>query len=294
MNNRTSLKLYQLNFPIMRGLASNVPNSENTDYMAVPVYSGRKIKSPRTKRCANQGLNDYPSAGSSLQMLAYVDGQGGGLYLASYDPKGYRKTFIANPMASKQSFYWHLCHYGDSNRSGTWMLPYSIICGPFQGDWYDAAKIYRKQFASKVWTPLYKRKDIAPWFRDLSVWFQGNDWKKDSRMEKFTNRLVTLRNLLGENYGFHWYIWQKYIAHDYKYPDYFPARPGFKEAVKKAQANGIHVMPYTNMHLFGKDTTQWEAWKGAEMAIRDPDGSITKGGAIKKYGADVSGGFTLA
>ena len=281
MTNSSDLQLYEVHFPSLSGLASSKPGSEKTDYIAAPVYSGVKMKSPRTTKGASQGLNEYPGAGSSIQMLSYCDDFGGGLYLASYDSKGYRKTFDSRPTASKKAFKWFIIHYADLPAYQKWQLPYPIICGPIQGDWYDAAKIYRKQFASKNWTPLYKRTDIAPWFRDLSVWFQGQDRIRDDTkpMAAFTDHLIKLREMLCEDYGFHWYLWQKYYKHDYRYPNYFPSQIGFKEAIRHVQKAGVHVMPYTNIHLFDQNMPMWKQAKGDTMAVRELDGKITKGGS---------------
>jgi hypothetical protein len=49
--------------------------------------------------------------------------------------------------------------------------------------------------------------------------------------------------------GFHWYSWHQ-IPFDNDYPHYFPAKPGFPEAVRDLQASGVYVMPYINGRLW--------------------------------------------
>lgn len=278
MANASGLQLYEVYFPVLEGLASSVPGSEKTDYVAVPRYSGVKRMAPRSTNIAGQGEQDYPNPGMSVQLLSYCDGQGGTLYFACHDPAAYRKTFSCQPCPSKRAFRWYVNHYADQPGLGKWTLPYPVFCGPMQGDWYDAAKLYKTRFADHAWKPLSQRTDIAPWFRDLSVWFQGSDWDANSKLEGFSDRLVKLRAALGEDYGFHWYLWQKYIQHDYRYPDYFPARPGFTEAVAKAERAGVHVMPYTNMHLFDPNLPMWKEGQAEASVTRDISGAVSHGG----------------
>jgi hypothetical protein len=285
MLNATRLQLYEAHFPLLQGLASGIPGSEKSDYLVKPRQSGIKMESPRSE-AVTEGVdaNCYPPGGGvgmSVQLLCYSDGQGGSLYLASHDPAAYSKALIHGPCASKKAFQWYVIHYADQPGIGEWKLPYPIFCGPIQGDWYDAAKIYKRMFADKTWKPLSERKDIAPWFRDLSVWFQGQDWDPKSRLDGFGDRLVKIREMLGEDYGFHWYIWQKYPRHDYRNPDYLPARPGFKEAVEKVERAGVHAMPYINICQFETTMPMWWDEHAEDFAIRNIEGEVDTNYAIQ-------------
>ncbi len=281
ISNATSLQLYEVHFPILQGLASGIPGSETKDYVAVSSYCGGEKKPlPRSAGEIGQGGGEYPGIG--VQLLSYCDGLGGALYFASHDPAAYRKTFIYQPCASKKAFQWYVIHYADQPGVGAWKLPYSIFCGPIQGDWYDAAKLYKRMFADKAWKSLSERTDVAPWFRDLSVWFQGyafngekigNGDPKD-RMKGFSDKMVKLRDMLGEDYGFHWYLWQKYARHDYRYPDYLPASPGFKEAVEKLEKAGVHAMPYVNIRQFETSLPMWRDEHAENFAIRNIKGEL--------------------
>ncbi len=291
--NTSNTPLQQVVFPLLSGLGSARPDSENTDYLAAPVYSGMICKNPRSKNSIGPGLSEYPGSGMSVQLLTYCDGQGGSLYFASHDAGNYRKTFLANHGGSKKSFREGVIHYADQQYSpGVWKLPYSMYWGPIQGDWYDAAKIYRSwAIRQPRWSKsLAERDDIPAWFRSLPVWFQGNQWSGDAKtMLDFADRIVKVREALGYEIGFHWYIWQKYIAHDYNYPDYFPARPGFAEAVKKVQAAGVRVMPYVNIHLCETQLPLWKE-KNLELAAkRDSLGELYRSyGVCGKFGKVVN------
>lgn len=275
IDNKSATPLLETQFPVLHGLASDLPGSDKTDYIAVPAYSGVKYMSPRTTGVAGPGYTEVPSSGMSVQVLSYCNGQGGALYLASYDPKYYHKSFTCWTTGSKTSFYMSITHYAEKTAiNSTWTLPYPVVCGPIRGDWYDAAKRYR------AWTStlpqmksLAVRKDVPDWFKNLSVWIIGASWSHDEdNLMAFADDLVDLRKKLGEPFGIHWYIWQKYAQHDYRYPDYLPAPVGFKKAVKRVQAAGIRVMPYINIQLCDTTLPIWTEEKASDYARQKPSG----------------------
>ena len=55
--------------------------------------------------------------------------------------------------------------------------PYDAIVGSFQGDWYDACRLYREWALQQVWAkrgPLHQRKDIAPQVDGAGLWLIGH------------------------------------------------------------------------------------------------------------------------
>lgn len=276
----SSLPLYEVHFPTLSGLGSSLAGSEERDYFVVPSQSGQKLDHPRSKASFGQGWIEYPSGGGAIQMVTYCDGlDHGGLYLAARDARGYRKAFCGGPLVSGKSFYWYLLHYADGEiEDGQWELPYPVAWGPIVGDWYDAAKAYRRWALSQGrWKPLHQRSDIPEWFLDLALWYQGQDRNPpEERMAKHVDHLLKIRERLGEPYAFHWYLWQKDRRHDHRYPDYFPAQPGFKEAIAQVQQAGIKVMPYINVELFDTLTSMWEEEEAEPWASRDFFGNLYK------------------
>lgn len=290
IENRSTVPLQQVSFPILRGLGSSRPNAVNTEYLAVPLYSGVRAASPRRRQITGPGQAEYPGSGMSIQLFTYCDGQNGAFYFAAHDSQNWRKTYSESPSASKCSFTESFIHYADEPYNpGTWTLPYPVMAGPITGDWYDAAKLYRKWAVSQPrWEKsLAKREELPGWFRSLPLWFQGNLWTGDAKaMLRFADRIVAMRRVLGYDFGFHWYLWQRYVAHDYNYPDYFPARPGFKEAVRRVQSEGVKVMPYLNIHLAETQLPLWKKLRLGEAAKVDPVGKYYRsygvGGAFHK------------
>jgi len=276
----SEITLGEVLFPTLSGLGSGLPGSDEKDYLVLPGSMTKPSPAPRSKSSCGQGATECPSPGAAIQMLVYCDGMGkDSLYMSPLDPKAYRKTLCSSPMTSKKSFCWYVLHYPDGEGQGnSWTLPYKVAIGPVEGDWYDASKVYRKWALSQHrWKLLSERTDIPKWFKDLSVWFQGQDRNPhEELMAKHVDRLLKIRERLGEDYGFHWYLWQKDTRHDYRYPDYFPAQPGFKEAIAKVQAAGVHAMPYINVEIFDTMADIWTTENAEPWASRDVNGNMYK------------------
>jgi hypothetical protein len=274
--------LDEVHFPTLRGLGSSLDGSAAADYVVAPTQSGAILDRPRSRgHLCGQGDCEYPSGGCTVQLLTYCDGlQRGSLYLAAQDAAGYRKTLVARSMSSRASFVWYWQHYADGRvANGVWTLPYKVACGPLAGDSYDAAKRYRRWALEQgLIVPLANRKDIPSWYRDLTIWYQGNDWgPSENNLTEFTHRLQSIRARLGEEYGFHWYIWAKNLCFNSANggdPDYFPARPGFKEAVAAVQQAGVRVMPYINVELYDIQLPMWTRDHAEQWASRDIRGQM--------------------
>ncbi len=280
ISNAGAYRLGEIRFPVLSGLGSTRPGTEKTDFVAYPVFSGMKGKSPRTGSPFTQGATDYPGPGCSVQVMAYCDGIGkDALMLSTFDNDGYRKNYESFPMAGGKAFTWQVIHFPDGRmENGRWESPYPVAVGAISGDWYDAAKLYRGWLSKQArWRPIANRPEMPEWFKDLSVWWQGQEWDplKD-QLISHTERLKKIRAMIGEDIAFHWYIWQKVANHDHAYPDMFPAQVGFKESVAEAEKSGIKAMPYINVRLFDQFTDMWKTENAEPWAIPDVNGRLYK------------------
>lgn len=266
--------LGETHFPIISGIGTSVKNIHEKEYIAVPYYGGTKRENPREKLICNEGWTNYPGGGMTVQLLTYCDGIGkGSLYLASYDADAYRKTFTCEPRLSRKAFTWYIIHYPEqSNAISSWSLPYSVMCGPIQGDYYDAAKLYRKWSLSNAqWQPLSRSSaPYSKWFRDTMIWNSGIYGLSNNSVEWFHN----FSQQIGESSAYHWYGWQKDARHDHNYPDYFTAQPGFKGTVEKMKADEVRSVPYMNIHLFETQLPIWAELKAEDWVCRDVKGDI--------------------
>ena len=213
----------------------------------------------------------YPSQGAFAQMMTWWK-DGAGLYYAAHDPEaGVKEPRMLNGEDRTVEFGFTTQPAGMGVAAGEGDLGYEVAVGAFDGDWYDAAKLYRDWALQQFWTrmgPIAQRDDIAQWWKDcsLSIRPQGDpDW--------VTEMGTKLHAAFDMPAVLHWYVWGLNNFDD-NYPEYFPVKPGFGEAVQTLQDVGVHVMPYVNGHLWDIDTGSWKRENGYEAAALRPDGTV--------------------
>ena len=111
----------------------------------------------------------YPSA-TQMQYMAYYNA-GGGLYMAAHDdqcnPKGIEFHRVSDN-GIKLDF--RLLVPGEGK--GVYKMPYDMVLGVFDGDWYDASAIYRDwRESSKIQVPdkIKDNKMLPDWYFESPV-----------------------------------------------------------------------------------------------------------------------------
>ena len=229
----------------------------------------------------------YPSCSAAMQFVAFYN-RGRGLYIGAHDPQANHKHL---GMKADENGARFTCtnfpafpntHSSDSNSFGstpsfgrglnplpeTYKVPFEAAIGVFTGDYYDAAKIYREFTFKCPWGkagPVSKRP-IPQWLKDTDLWLRPRGAPED-------NLEVTKQALkyFDVPTACHWYDWHV-IPYDTLYPEYFPPKPGFAEAVKELQDMGTHVMPYINGRLCDPNSKTWNEEKGSQSAARQENG----------------------
>ena len=139
----------------------------------------------------------------------------------------------------------------------------------FRGDWFDAARIYANWARKEArWWPATGREgrpDTPKWMRETALWAHEMGDAKD-----VVEPCLELQDYVGVPMAVHWYSWHQ-TRFDDNYPNYFPARRGFVEGVRKLQENGIRVMPYINGRLWDSDTSDFQT-TALPFATKDVDG----------------------
>ena len=118
----------------------------------------------------NQGWFGYYPSSCPMQFMAYY-GKEGGLYIAAHDEQ-----------CNIKGIEWHKHNSGGIQldyrlfpggvRRGTYTMPYNMVLGVFDGDWYDAADIYRTWVeSSKMPMPpkVYQNHKLPEWFEQSPV-----------------------------------------------------------------------------------------------------------------------------
>ncbi|GIV16122.1 MAG: hypothetical protein KatS3mg022_1557 [Armatimonadota bacterium] len=208
----------------------------------------------------------YPNGWCSMQLLAVYAQRPRpvGLYFALHDPMGSTKDIgvQSNPAGrSVRLFYDHpVPNMGKAGNSFT--LSGQAVWQLLRGDWYDAARIYRRWVMQEArwyprssntsprlgnvsaWTAPRPLKTFREWIRDLPAWSLASGGAQEvvPPVEEFAK-------YCGVPVGFHWYYWHQ-IPFDNDYPHYFPVKEGFADGVKRLQEAGVFVMPYINGRLW--------------------------------------------
>ncbi|MBM3239628.1 hypothetical protein FJZ31_25350 [Candidatus Poribacteria bacterium] len=296
INNRSQkYGIWRVNFPRVSLTASEAGE------LAVPMGWGTLYKNPtqmgslRSKLLseANRYRGDYPNGWCTMQFAALCEGREG-LYLATHDGKAYHKEFSFQPISSLEKggrgvvldesrFLFEVIHYPEEMGviGKNFELPYPVVIKPFDGTWVDAAKIYRDWAQEhSIWfarQPLEKSASTPQWLKEIALWCQTGGDPKD-----VVPNVLRFADYFQVPIAVHWYSWHQ-IPFDDHYPEYFPAKEGFKEAVEELHRAGIYVMPYINGRLFDSTTDSWKN-EGAERfcALNEKDGKY-----VEVYGSKV-------
>lgn len=109
-------------------------------------------------RVENKGGSTHYPGRHFAQFLSWYNDDAG-LYVACEDSDGNLKRFHAVRRAP--GIRLGVAHIGDWPTTGERTLEYDVVLRSFQGDWYDAADIYRSWSLAQKWgTPLTKRTDV--------------------------------------------------------------------------------------------------------------------------------------
>lgn len=234
-NRSADIALRGVRFPIVR-----LRRLEGgTDRLLVPRMSGVVHDNPVRKSLTYDGA--YPSGAAHMQFFAYYDDRSG-VYVACEDGKARSKDLraLGDTNDCELSYLWHVGGRGGNGFASSG----PAVIERFAGDWFEAARIYKRFAATAAWWPASRdRTDTPAWYRELCVWFIG-----DANTPKAVDDLIALREELGLPIGLHWYGWNTQ-AFDDDYPHFTP-RDGFADTVARLRARGIYVKPYINGRLW--------------------------------------------
>jgi hypothetical protein len=243
-----------------------------------PGGEGTVIHNPN--RSQTQRSSRYPSLGAVMAWMAvWDDGRSGGFYLGAHDPTGAVKQLSlrnADHTSRLEMSVEHSLPFLPDSPGQTVSTPGEIVWQAFDGDWYDAAKLYRDWVRREAgWYPPMGpdgRRTTPLWLKQLCIWA-----RVFGEAERVVPQAEHFREVMGVPCGFHWYVWH-HNPFDNDYPNYFPAKPGFEDGVKSIQALGCYVMPYTNGRLWDTRDRDAEDWQftavGSKGVCRRADGKI--------------------
>ncbi len=214
----------------------------------------------------------YPSVTGSMQLMMMHDpaGRNGTVFFAPRDRDGGNKGLRLKMEGDHVPFLQEVGSNEAWRDGGRFTLPYGIEMGFNPDTWQATAlKWYRPWALDTKWARDNVRdRKIAPWIENADMWLRPGD-ADEATMEALRKAL----KYYGKGVGLHWYYWHNY-PFDTHYPEYFPAKPGFKDMVAETRSLGAFVTPYINGRLWDPATPSYKAENAKEASCRKADGTL--------------------
>ena len=144
---------------------------------------------------------------------------------------------------------------------------HDTVIGAVEGDWYDAAQVYREWGLKQAWCrrgPVARWEGLPDGFRDTAIWLTAmSPLTKDPKA--VVDTMLEAKRFFGVPVGVHWYNWYRRPF----MPRLFPPREGVVEQIKRARAVGVTVMPYINM-LYSGDVDAVPGVQGETVRLDVP------------------------
>ena len=254
------------------------------DKMVYPYMEGVIVENPTVRNHPRVRQNMvYPRSYLSMQFGAYYDDRSG-IYFAFEDPDAEVKKYYAQGRRGELVAYWTGFASWKAGSTGGNSYDMSGVSAIelFDGEWYEAAKVYRKFLESKAkwWIRDLPRKDTPKWFRDLPGWIQiqYSHWAYRKDPKVIAAELKSLRDYLELPFGIHLYGWSD--PHKNLWPHFYPFDNIGDFLKDLGERPDIYVKPYIDSRLWAvKDGGLGEydhmfSSHGKKFAVKNPDGTM--------------------
>ena len=192
----------------------------------------------------------YPSVTGGMQLML-MHGDDGTVFFAPRDSDGGNKVMRMEMAGDNVNFIQNVVANYDWSRNGKFALPYATEVGFMPDTWQNTTlQWYRHWALSTKWAGKNVReRNIAPWVEHADMWLRPGD-TDSATVAALTKAL----DYYGRGVGLHWYYWHNY-PFDTHYPDYFPAKPGFKQMMPTPSAAVLTSRPISTA-VFGTPLRQ--------------------------------------
>jgi len=250
-------------FPVVDGIRPLSKDSAD-DRLLHARRTGRTVLTPLT---TGEQVHWRYSIEYNLQFTALI-GDNRGLYIGDHDPTAAWKDMHWTPDVKAQTLSYDISHPVLNWAAAEPVRQYEShgdsLLGPFPGDWYDAARIYRAWAVTAPWSakgPMYQRDDYPKWFLNLDYWTLGHLGDHHSQRREFVKRdLFDFPITITHDYG-HFNGW---TIHDVG-PDYFPPKAGslnYQKVIGDLRGRGARVVPYVMGWMWNAASDEYQL-KGA-------------------------------
>jgi hypothetical protein len=241
-------------FPVVKGIKPLSPGSQRDTILDTGRF-GRERPSPLLSSKVHN-IECPPG----MQFTA-LTGDGLGFYFGEEDGLASRKqlSWAAAGDLLNFSIVHAVLGWGGDRPVRTYRSPGHVVLGPFRGDWYDAARIYRKWAITAPWCAkgrIHERADYPKWLIKAPYWSIGYlQHEKDIEDELNKQAFYEIPTMVAHIYN---YFFTRHL--DDRYPEYFPPKlgsAGFTAAIERLQSNGVRVVPYVNGSMWDMDTDSY-------------------------------------
>lgn len=253
----SSYSVFKVNFP--RVSLHDIGGSASDDYAVVPTAKimGERRKSPQLNSVSVFG--DYPGGAMSMQFYTFYDEQSNtGLYFATHDKDQYLKTLSLENQTSLQATTFSASHFSTSSlTSPRYTSPYAVTIGPYTGDWYDAAHIYKSWIITSnvSWLPeslLIDNPHIPSVFKNNSLFLVFVN-------KGVANLSTDIRTALLQTYKETYNLTAPYVIwFDWSGTEpgkFYPPKAGFTEELKNAHDLDAKVILWMSSNFWSLEQT---------------------------------------
>jgi len=253
---------------------------------------------------------EYPTGGMPIQHLSCSIGDGTVVYIGCHDGEGNTKGY---GWIMEKGLTFHVFPENMGVPGASYHQDWDYVIGPMKGDWFDAARVYRNWAIHQKWCArgrLEDRTDKPKEFFEVPYWgdpqwpsagfretpasdddpasklaaafrprnYDPNARAYDVQAQEMQRRVEKAMDTYGLPLGTQWYTWH-HCRFDGNYPEYFPPRPGFEEALKATTRPGEFVHGFINGLWFDRSLPEFKDAAPYAMVDIDEAQKISSGQA---------------
>ncbi|HEY3897565.1 MAG TPA: DUF6259 domain-containing protein [Chthoniobacter sp.] len=274
--------LWSVNFPQFPAAALDTEPTGNE--MLVPYRRGQTRVFGRGAARGDADL-PYPGPSAKFQFLAaYGRAAGRGFYLAAEDGAGFTKSFAIRNRPEAGAAVLAVQHFPANRGLGVkhFAMEYDVVAGPFAGDWWDAARLYRTWWVKQKWASrglLAERKDLPAWLVRAPFAVRPSTTKPERTVANNVTALQSLSAAFEHRPFFGvWYgcfetptastsLNQSGLGHD------LPPKTGLVDAVRSLRTQGVHLQAYIQSMIYDAGIVTPDADAAQHAVIRDRQGN---------------------
>lgn len=232
----------------------------------------------------------YPGPSAKFQFLAaYGRNAGRGIYLAAEDGEGFSKSFVTRNYPQSSSVLFAVQHQPADRGRGVrnFAISYDVVTGPFTGDWWDAARLYRQWWTRQEWASrglLANQRDLPQWLLHSAIATRPSTTKEARTVG---NNLIALRALsdaferrpfMGIWYGCTERPGGSESLDEGGHGHLLPPKAGLLDAVREVRSRGVHLQSYIQSIIYDANVAPAENGAAERAVTRDVQGGIVSYG----------------